>query len=85
QMVDAAPMLNGRLEAVFFEVPSNSRLTKYPVNELGLPKGVIIAAVMRGKTALIPHGNLVLQQGDKALFIAPAGTLRHMGKIVEAA
>ncbi|MBF0158139.1 MAG: Trk system potassium transporter TrkA [Magnetococcales bacterium] len=85
QMIDVAPMLNGRLEAVFVEVRANSRLDHHPINRLGLPKGVIIAAVMRDQAILIPHGNLMLTPGDKALFIAPSGTLRHIGRMLEAA
>ncbi len=34
------------------------------IRDLGLPKGVIIAAVQRGEEIIIPNGSLILEPGD---------------------
>ena len=38
------------------------------VKEVGLPHGVIIALIQRGRETLVPRGNVVLQPGDRLVI-----------------
>lgn len=40
-----------------------------PVSGLGLPKNVLIALVLREGERIIPHGDTVLQSGDKVILV----------------
>ena len=38
------------------------------VKELGLPRGVILAAVRRGQAVIVPRGNITLEDGDTVIL-----------------
>ena len=38
------------------------------IRDLGLPEGVIVAAIQRGKEILVPRGNVVLASGDNLVL-----------------
>ncbi|MBF0418525.1 MAG: Trk system potassium transporter TrkA [Magnetococcales bacterium] len=78
KVIDAAMMLNGRLEAVYVEVQEASRLLGKPLKDLGLPKTVIVAAVVKKGQMVVPNGNLVLNAGDHVLIITYPGSFQHI-------
>lgn len=57
-------------EAIEFEVASSSRVTGKPLKDLGLPKGSLVAAVVRQGEVFIPFGKSVLEPGDKVIVFA---------------
>lgn len=69
QVMDAAPMLNGRVDALLVEMPRDSRIVERPLKMAGIPQGIIIAAVARGNETIIPNGDTVLHAGDKAMIV----------------
>lgn len=61
---------NERVEALLFNVSGNEQFTEKALKELPLYKGILIAAVVRGKSVLIPDGNFVLAQNDEIVVIS---------------
>ncbi len=57
-------------EAIEFEVMKSNRVTGKPLKDLGLPKGSLIAAIVRKDDVLIPHGKSYLEVGDKVIVFA---------------
>ncbi|MDI6764505.1 MAG: Trk system potassium transporter TrkA [Thermodesulfobacteriota bacterium] len=57
-------------EAIEFEVMKSNKVTGKPIKDLGLPKGSLIAAVVRKEEVFIPHGRSSLELGDKVIVIA---------------
>ena len=49
------------------------------IRELGLPEGIIVAAVQRGRETLVPRGGTVLRSGDS--LVLGAGSYREDGRI----
>ncbi|MBF0212690.1 MAG: Trk system potassium transporter TrkA [Magnetococcales bacterium] len=80
KVVDAAMMLNGKLDALYVEIQENSRIVGKPLKEMGLPKTVIVAAVVKNGQMFVPNGNMTLNPGDFALIITYPG---HFQKVDE--
>ncbi|MEO5377697.1 MAG: Trk system potassium transporter TrkA [Magnetococcus sp. DMHC-6] len=66
KVIDAATMLNGKLEAIFMEIQENSRIVGTPLKSLGIPEALIVAAAVKKGQMLVPNGNLVFAPGDQA-------------------
>lgn len=65
-----AALLEDKIEVIEAEALANSRLTSGALAEIGLPRGVLIAALRRGDQLLLVHGPDRVQPGDQVLIIA---------------
>ncbi len=74
----AAALLEDEVEVLEVEAEEGSRLTEGPIAKVGLPAGVVVAAIQRGERLLLPHGSDRVLAGDRALVVtttARAGEL----------
>ena len=58
---------NGRIETLQFQIKEDNKLTQYPLSELKLKKGVLIAAIIRDGKAIFPNGDDRLMVGDRII------------------
>jgi len=65
-------------EAIEFEVKKGNRLAGKPLKKLSLPDGSLVAAIVRGEDAFVPHGENIIEQGDKVIFFALPQAIRHL-------
>jgi trk system potassium uptake protein TrkA len=63
---------DGAAEVLEFVLPRNSSAAGKPLAELGLPAGVIVAAVSRDGEVIIPRGFTVLRDEDTIIVFALA-------------
>lgn len=63
-------------EVVEAEITEESRLLLRPINELGLPPSMKIAAVVRNGEAIIPQADMQLDVGDHVVALVPYSYLR---------
>ena len=68
----------GQAEVLEFQVTEHSKLIGKPLMSLGLPRGIIIGAIVRGNKALIPKGDDVLEPGDALVVFTLE---KHIGRI----
>lgn len=60
-------------EAIELEPKPNSMITRRPLKELKLPEDIIIGAIVRESTVIIPHGDTRIDAGDKVvIFMKPS-------------
>jgi trk system potassium uptake protein TrkA len=64
-----APLLEDRIEVVEVEVVKGGPLTRGTLSDVKLPRGVLVAALRRGESLLIPRGSDSAQPGDHVLLI----------------
>lgn len=57
-------------EAIELQVGESSDAVGKMLSEVGLPKAAIIGGIVRGKRAFIPHGNTVVEAGDRLIAVA---------------
>ncbi len=65
-----AALLDDAVEVLEVEATGTGRLVKSDLANLGLPRGVLVAAIQRGDQILRPQGSDRIQPGDLVLFIA---------------
>ncbi|HKJ25594.1 MAG TPA: Trk system potassium transporter TrkA [Myxococcota bacterium] len=64
-----APLLEDRVEVVEAEAVKGSPITRAPISEVGLERGILIAALRRGDQLLLPSGHDRVEAGDLVLMI----------------
>ncbi|MBO5112233.1 MAG: hypothetical protein J6C12_02660 [Lachnospiraceae bacterium] len=64
-------MADGKAEAIAFDVSDSCGKTQIPFlsPEFKLRKGVLIAAIIRGKEIIIPNGYSSIQPGDTVVVV----------------
>ncbi len=73
---------NEAAEIMEARVGKKSPLVGCPVHSLGLPKGVLVLAVMRKHEAYIPKGNTVIDADDRILLLALRNVVSQVEKIL---
>jgi trk system potassium uptake protein TrkA len=64
-----AALMEDEVEVIEAEAQASSRLLSGTLAELGLPRGILVAAVQRGEQIVVPAGNDRIKAGDRVLFI----------------
>lgn len=77
-----ATLLEDEVEVLEAEVTEGGMLSSRPLAELGLPRGVLIAALRRGDRILVPRGHDRLEAGDDVLFITTTGNAPRLAKFL---
>jgi trk system potassium uptake protein TrkA len=65
-----AALLEDSVEVFEVEAVAGSRLVGTRLSELGLPRGMLLVAVQRGDTILIPAGEDAVEAGDRVIVAA---------------
>ena len=71
----------GEGEIMEVEVLPNSSVVGTPLMDLN-PKRWIVGAVYRGKQLIVPHGDTVIQKGDRVLIIGDPGILPSIATLI---
>ena len=71
-------LAGGKVEALEFKVGEGARCIGIPLCDLKLRRGVLISAIVRGNKTMIPNGLTVIEKGDHAVVVAPAGMLKDI-------
>ncbi len=64
-----AALMEDEVEAIEVEATTDSRLVRSPLVELGLPRGVLVAALQRGAEVVVPVGSDQIMPGDRVLLV----------------
>jgi len=72
---------DGFAEIIEAEALETSPLVGAPLNEIDLPSGVIIGAVVRDGKVIIPRGSTVIEGNDRVILLATAETVKKVEKM----
>ncbi|HVX20802.1 MAG TPA: potassium/proton antiporter [Acidimicrobiales bacterium] len=61
----------GHLDLVEFDVTGDHAIAGATVSQTGLPRGALIAVVVRGGDAIPPRGSTVIEAGDRLYVLVP--------------
>lgn len=64
-----APLLEDQVEVLEAEALKGSPITRAPISEVGIERGILIAALRRGDQLLLPSGEDRVEAGDLVLTI----------------
>jgi trk system potassium uptake protein TrkA len=79
-----AALLGDEVEIVEVEAERGSRITSAPLMELGLPRGVLVAALHRGEELVMPKGSDQVAPGDRLLIVVMADLMGKLTDYLEA-
>ena len=79
-----AALLEDSVEVFEVEAAEGSRLVSRPLKELGLPRGILIAAVQHGERISIPGGDDQIQPGDQVIVAAASEVASKLDDVFEA-
>jgi len=63
-------IVKGKIEAAEFSIKDGSPIVGIPLSKLHLKPNVLIAAILRGRTVITPHGNDEIQAGDSVVIVS---------------
>lgn len=65
--------MEGKAEAIEFNVRGGAGITGKPIKDLAIKPGILIAGIIRErKTAIIPTGDHIINEGDRVIVLSPA-------------
>lgn len=76
-------VIKGQVEAAEFTVGTSSPIAGIPLSELRLRENVLIAAILRGRTMIIPRGSDVIPPGDSVVVVTKLLALSDVTDILK--
>ena len=74
-------LMTANADVAEFIPEEGSRITKKPVKELGLPRGVTIGGLVRGEEGMLVSGNTQIQPGDSVMVFCHGADMQKVGKL----
>lgn len=69
-------------EALEYEAHLTSEVVGRPLHALRLPRGALVAAILRDDVAIIPTGLTVIEAGDHVIFVALRSAVSRIEKML---
>ena len=76
-------LMDGKAEALEFNVRDDSRITGIPLKSLKIKKNILIGGIIRDRKTIIPGGDDAILAGDKVVVIAANHRLQDLTDILE--
>ena len=76
-------LMDGKAEALEFNVFQSSKVTDIPLKDLHLRHGVLIAGIIRGRKTIVPGGMDTIQVGDTVIVLTNSHRLSDLTDITE--
>ena len=74
-------LMTANADVAEFIPEEGSRITKKPVKDLGLPRGVTIGGLVRGDEGMLVSGNTQIQAGDSVMVFCHEADMQKVGKL----
>lgn len=71
-------LLNAQVECNEFILKNKLAICGQSLKDLALPKGILFIALIRGEETIVPNGDTVLEDGDKAVVFATKNEISNM-------
>ena len=76
-------LMDGKAEALEFNVRANSAVTDKPLKELKLKPNTLIAGIIRDRKTIIPSGIDCILQGDRVIVLSANHRLQDLSDILK--
>ena len=57
-------------------VPENAKVNGRLIKDIDIPRGCLIAAIIRDNQFVVPRGNTNIEVDDRVIFIGPASAIK---------
>ena len=72
---------DGVAEVIEGEALETSSMVGAPLRDVKLPDGIVVGAIVRGETVIMPRGGTVLEPKDVVILLTPANTVKSAEKL----
>ena len=76
-------IMDGKVEALEFNVRENSIVVGIPLKELSILKNILIGGIIRDRKTIIPAGDDMILAGDRVIVIAANHKLQDLSDILQ--
>ena len=77
-------IIKDKVEASEFFVRADSPVTNTPLSQMKFKSGVLVAAILRDRTVIIPRGHDTIQPGDSVIIVSNRKAMRDISDVLEA-
>lgn len=82
KVVSVSLLLGGEGEVTEMIVGKDSPIVGKPLSKLGLPKGIIIGAIVHNGEVIIPDGNSIIYGNDRIIVFSLASDIPMLNKLI---
>lgn len=75
-------LLQGQAELLEVFATKNMAMLHTPLKEMNLPDQIIIAAIHRGITTIIPDGNTMIEDGDRVVIVCLVSHIGYVERLI---
>ncbi|WP_064505464.1 Trk system potassium transporter TrkA [Defluviitalea phaphyphila] len=83
KVVSVSLLLGEQAEVTEVIAIKDSRIVGKPISELGLPKGIIIGAVVQKGKVTIPNGNTIIEPNDRLIIFCLSSDVKSLEKFIK--
>lgn len=76
-------LMDGRVEALEFNVRGDSKLTETPLRDLELKPNTLIAGIIRGRKTIVPGGEDMILAGDRVVVLSEEQKFSDLADILK--
>ncbi len=80
--VISSQLIQGQAEMIEIIADDHMRLANRSLEDVGLPEGVIVAAIHRGSDVIIPNGDTMILKNDKVIIICLLTEIPELEKFI---
>jgi trk system potassium uptake protein TrkA len=75
---------DGAAEVLEIVAPAAARIVGTPMRRLSMPRGALIAAILKGDRVVVPHGDDVVEAGDHVVVLCTQDARSAVGRLFKA-
>ncbi|MDD2190355.1 MAG: Trk system potassium transporter TrkA [Eubacteriales bacterium] len=79
----SSQLIQGQAEMIEIRADDHMRLSNRPISQIGLPDGVVIAAIHRGTDVIIPNGDTEIKKDDRVIIISLLSEVPELEKLIK--
>ena len=85
KVVSVSLLLGGQGEVTEIIASNDSPIIGKPLSKLGLPKGIIIGAIVHNSEVIIPNGNTIIHPEDRIVVFSLTSDMASLKKMIKPA
>jgi trk system potassium uptake protein TrkA len=74
-------LMTSNADVAEFVPVQGSKITRKPVKDLGLPRGMTIGGLVRGETGMLVSGNTMIEPGDSVVVFCHGVDIKSIEKL----
>jgi len=83
KIISLTLLKEGKAEVIEWAAQPASKIINKPLKNANLPKNSIIGAIVHQNRVIIPHGNDIIQPGDKVIIFTLASDIKKVERIFD--